>query len=294
METWGLIWEHFRWGLFSSVIAGLVCPLIGSFLLVRRTGFYGVTLPQFAAAGMALGFAVLPWWIANIGLGEHDVDSALESPHAIVNYLLAWATTVTFAGLAILTAFSRNRATETGRVAVGFALANALTTLLAMVSPVGGEITESLLHGQILTVGLHEFEFLAASSGLVLLLFLWFQRDLLLVSFDRDTAIVLGKSVRRFELLLMLLVGLTVSVGVIVVGPMVLFGLLAIPPMAARAVARSMNAMFALSGLFGVCAALIGTDLAWRLDWALGPSVVLAAGAVHLVAWTAGKLRARR
>ncbi len=35
---------------------GLVCPLIGSYLILRRTVFLGLTLPQIAAAGVSFTF----------------------------------------------------------------------------------------------------------------------------------------------------------------------------------------------------------------------------------------------
>ena len=60
--TWAEVFEYFGFAIAACLIAGLVCPLVGTFLLVRRTGFYGIALPQFAATGVAFGFAVLPWW----------------------------------------------------------------------------------------------------------------------------------------------------------------------------------------------------------------------------------------
>ena len=48
--SWADVWYLFHWAILSSLLAGVVCPLVGTFLLVRRTGFYGVALPQFAAA----------------------------------------------------------------------------------------------------------------------------------------------------------------------------------------------------------------------------------------------------
>ena len=150
------------------------------------------------------------------------------------NYLLCCAGLFTFGGLGILLATGRRKETETGRVAAAFAIASAATVLLAMVSPHGSEMIEQLLRGEILTADLHEFETIAVVYGLILLAIVVFHRDLLLTSFDRDLAQVEGKRVRRVEALLLSLTGLAVSVGVLIVGPVVLFGLLVIPPLAAR------------------------------------------------------------
>jgi ABC-type Mn2+/Zn2+ transport system permease subunit len=53
--------------LLGTMIMGLVCPLIGSYLVLRRTVFLGLTLPQIAAAGVSFTFwlqqsGFLPQW----------------------------------------------------------------------------------------------------------------------------------------------------------------------------------------------------------------------------------------
>ena len=53
--------DLFGMSFLAALLAGLACPLVGSFLFLRRTGFYGVALPQFAATGVAAGFAAAPW-----------------------------------------------------------------------------------------------------------------------------------------------------------------------------------------------------------------------------------------
>ena len=54
--SWGDRLDLFRWAILAALTAGMVCPLIGALLLVRRTSFYGITLPQFATAGVVFGF----------------------------------------------------------------------------------------------------------------------------------------------------------------------------------------------------------------------------------------------
>ena len=274
------IWALFGFAILSALLAGGTCPLVGSFLLVRRTGFYGVALPQFAAAGVALGWA-LPVWAFAAGWSEIDLElTELEHPHAVKNYLLGMAALATFGGLGVLLAAGRRKETETGRVAAAFALANAATILLASVSPHGGEVIDQLLGGEILTVDLHEFETIAIAYLVVIGLTLHHRRDLLLVSFDRDTAQVLGKNAGRLEGLLLIVTGITVSVGAIVVGPVVLFGLLVLPPLAAQGLARSMRGFLWLASALGVLSAALGVLVSFRFDWSLGPAVVVCAGAI--------------
>ena len=291
---WGELLELFGYAVLSALVAGLVCPLIGCFLLVRRTGFYGVALPQFAAAGIAFGWA-LPVWATALGWAEIDLEVAqLESPHAVNNYLMGLAGLFTFGGLIALLLLDKRKETETGRVAAAFAIASAATILLSSVTPHGAEVVDQLMHGEILTADLHEFETIGVAYGIVLVLTLVFGGDLLLASYDPDTARILGLGVRRIEGLLLSLIGLTVSVGVMVVGPVVLFGLLVLPPLAARSVAWSMRSFLWLANAMGVLAALAGIVVSFAFDWSLGPSVVAVAAVVMVPAFLFGRWSERR
>lgn len=291
---WGLILELFPYAIASALVAGVVCPVVGCFLLVRRTGFYGVALPQFASAGVLAGYATLPWWIANVGLGGMDLPTALQSPHALEAYLLVWAILCTLSGLFALAVSRDTGGTEPARVAASFAIASAAAILFAMAAPTGAERVESMLKGEILVVGLHEFETIAVAYGLILAVLGVYHRDLLLVSFDRETARVLGEPARRYELVLAAVTGVAVSVGVVVIGPVVLFGLLVIPPLAARGLARSMRSFYLWSAALGLVSSVGGVVTSFSLDWPLGPSVVVVATLLLGASRTATAIRTPR
>jgi len=274
--------ELFRFALLAALFAGAVCPLVGAFLLLRRTSFYGITLPLFATVGVVFGFALLPWWMMNIGLGELSLESALSDSHAAMNYHFAWAACFTFAGLFSLVLLGRRGGAEIGRVAAAFAIANAATILLGRLSPLGKGFVDELLQGEILGVGVHEFEMLAAVLGAVGVLLWIFHRDLLLVSYDRESAQVLGKPVVRFEALLHLITGLTVAVGTLFLGPTLLFGLLVLPPLAARRWANSMQQLFLISSAAGLAAVALGVLAAFEWDLPLGAAIVGAAALLLL------------
>lgn len=285
------IFRLFPLPLCAALLVGLVAPLVGAFLHVRRTSFYGIVLPQFGAAGVAFGYLLLPWWLAHIGLLGLDLTAAYEAPGKIAPYLLGWSLVFSFAGLGALALPAARTGSEVGRVAAGFALASAATILFAQESPTGAEFIEALIHGQMLAIGSTEFAALSAQCTLVLACLAWLGRDFLLVSFDRECAQVLGLRVRALELTLAALIGLCVSVGVMTVGPVLLFGQLVLPPLAARGLARSMPSFLALSSLFGFAAALLGIWLSFAEDWPLGAAIVAAMLPFLLVGWVAARLR---
>ena len=289
--SWGDRLDLFRWAILAALTAGMVCPLVGALLLVRRTSFYGITLPQFATAGVVFGFVVMPWWIAHIGLGDLDIETALGSSHAAMNYHLLWAALFTFGGLMALVFVGRRGGSEIGRVAAAFAIANAATILFGRLSPVGKSFVDDLLVGEVLGVGRHELEVLAGGLGLVALATVWLLHDLVLVSFDRETARVLGRNVLLVEGLLNVLVGLSVAVGTMILGPTLLFGLLVVPPLVARAWARSMQSYLWLSVGLGALAVLGGVVASFELDLPLGAAIV---GVAALELVPSGLRRLRR
>ncbi|MCC6409443.1 MAG: metal ABC transporter permease [Planctomycetes bacterium] len=275
--SWADRIDLFRFALSAALIAGLVCPLIGVFLLLRRTSFYGIALPQFAAAGVVFGFVLLPWWAQHIGLGDVTLEMALSDTHAVMNYHLAWAALFTFGGLFALVWLGRRGGSEIGRVAAAFAIANAATYFFGRLSPVGKSFVDELLQGEILGVGVHELETIGVLLGGVLVCIFVFHRDLVLVSFDREFALVLGKRVVAFETLLNVLVGVGVAAGTMTLGPTILFGLIVLPPLAARPFASSMNRFLLFSSLLGVLAVVGGVVVSFEWDFPLGASVVAVA-----------------
>ncbi len=285
---WGLFLELFGWAVLAVLVAGAVCPLVGSFLYVRRTSFYGIALPQFAAAGVVAGFVVLPFWGQAFGVDSPlgiDVDLVMDDPHAAMNWHLTWATLFTFGGLFTLTWLARRTESEVGHVAAAFAVASAATILFGHVSATGGSFVYELLRGEILAIGRHEFEVVAIPYLLILAAVVVWWRSLLLCGYDRSMARTLGVRVAAFDLLLALITGAVVSVGTMTFGPVLLFGVLVLPPLAARQWARSMEQTLKLSSALGVSAAAGGVVLAKYLDLPLGPAVVVVA-ALQLVPGT--------
>ncbi|HJQ82549.1 MAG TPA: metal ABC transporter permease, partial [Candidatus Binatia bacterium] len=130
---------------------------------------------------------------------------------------------------------------------------------------------------------------LAAVYGAVVLVLLALRKELLLVSFDRDLAVVFGKRAGLWDAVLYLVIGVTIAFGVMTAGPLVTFAFLVVPPLTARLLVRRMLAFSVTAAALGAVTSFAGFYVAYRWDLPLGPSEV-AVAAVALVA--AGALRA--
>jgi len=258
--------------------------------------FLGVAVPQFAAAGVAFGFLLLPAWncLLTEACGYCEVDA-----EGSFCFHLFFAVFFTCGALLLLVWLGRKgEGSPEGRIAAGYSLAAAVTILFLTGSALGKSHIDVLLKGEILAVSREGLWAICIFFGLVFLLVIFFRRDFVLVAYDREAAVSLGVKPIVWDIFLYLLVGAAISVGVLTVGPLVVFGLMVIPPLAARHVAVNMASFYIVSSLIGLTAAFVGFFAAYMLDWPLGPTDVATAFALLVlvrlgrkIAVTAGILR---
>ena len=267
----GFLLHH---ALYGSVVVGFVCPLIGVYFLLRRLVFWGVALPQVSAAGISFAFMLQGFGISFLAGGESQ-----ERHLAILGSFL-----FTAAAILVLAALERRGlGVAEGRIGVIYTFAAAAAILFVAWNANGETEMMGLLKGEIVSISESDFHAMLDALGLVTACLLLFQKEFLLVSFDPDMAVTLGRSVLVWDTLLYLLVGLTISLGVMTVGPLVIFGFLVVPPMAALPWARGMMSFSIIASLCGGLSAFAGFYLSYRRDLPLGPAIVCVACAVLLL-----------
>ena len=282
----GFLLHH---ALYGSAVMGFVCPLVGVYFLLRRLVFWGVALPQVSAAGIACAFMLQ-------GLGWSMLAGAeTQEKH------LAIIGSVVFTGLSILflaVMERRGKGVSEGRIGALYALAWAASILFVAWNAAGETEMLGLLKGEIVAISESDFHAMLDIFGLIAVVMFLFQREFLLVSYDRDMAVTLGRSVLVWDVLLYLIVGLTVSLGVMTVGPLVIFGFLVVPPMAALPWARGMMSFSIIASLCGGASALGGFYVSYTKDLPLGPVAVCVACGFLALSWLAravwSRLKGRR
>jgi ABC-type Mn2+/Zn2+ transport system permease subunit len=257
--------------LVASVLVGAVCPLVGVYFVLRRMIFLGVALPQLASAGIAFAFLVHRT-VVHPRMEVHISEPILARLGASV---------FTLAGIFVLAAFERRgRAVVEARIGATYALAGALTILFLAVDPWGEAQMVNMLKGDLLAATEKSLGVLITLFGAVVVVLLAFQKEFLLVSFDRDLAVVFGKAAGLWDTLLYLMCGVTISFGVMAAGPLVTLGFLIVPPLTARLVTRHMLSFSIASAAIGSVTAFAGFYCAYRYDLPLGPAEVALTSAV--------------
>lgn len=285
METLREILDpHFllRNSVYMSLLVGLACPLVGVYLVLRRLVFMGVALPQVSSCGIAFAFALHAW-----GLVPHSEGS---------EHTLAFAGSSLFTLTAILALTileRRSRGTIEGLIGTVYVLAGAWGILLLVKNPYGEHGLLDRLKGEIISISNTELIGTAVAFAIVVASLLAFQKEFLLVCFDRDMATTLKKNVLVWDGFLFALIGITISLAVLSVGPLVAFGFLLIPALTAHLLARTMRQFALLASLIGGVTAFAGFWIAYRLDLPVGPTDVALLGLVYALAQAGHWLRQR-
>lgn len=252
-----------RNALYGGLIIGFVAPLVGVYLVGRRMVFLGVALPQVSTAGVAGAF----FWHALFHQHEHHEGDFWLA--------LSGSTVFTLAAILALAVWeNRSRVRAEERTGVLYAFAGALSLLLVASDRIAEIGILGLLKGEIIAIPTGELQVLAVGYAVIVAALWLFKKDLLLVSVDRDLALSFGKKVLAWDLVLYLIIGTTISLGVLLVGPLVMFGFLIVPPLIAGRLTTGIRHLPLAASLFGGLTAFVGFAVSYKLDWPMGPTDV--------------------
>lgn len=268
-----------RNSVYMSLLVGIACPLVGSYLLLRRLVFLGVALPQVSSCGIAFAFALHGWGVVpHLEGGEHTLAFAGSS-------------VFTLTAIIILSLIERQgRGLIEGTLGTVYVLAGAWSILLLVKNPFGEHGLLDRLKGQIISVSNSDLAWTGGAFAIMAVMLLIFQKEFMLVSFDREMAITLKKRIVVWDSVLFLLIGLTISMAVLSTGPLVTFGFLLIPPLIAHVFARNMRQFALIGAAVGGATAFLGFWLAYSWDYPVGPMDVALLGVFYLVALGVKKL----
>lgn len=272
-----------RNSVFMSLMIGAACPMVGVYLVLRRLVFMGVALPQVSSCGIAAAFALHTWHII-----PHIEES---SEHLLAISGSTVFTVAAILGLALLE--RRGRGFVEGRLGALYALAGAWSILLLVKNPFGEHGLLDRLKGELIAVSSADLILTAATFGIVAAALVVFQKEFMLVSFDRDMATSLRKSVLGWDALLFLLIGLTISMSVLSVGPLVTFGFLLLPALTAHLLARTMRQFALLASVIGAAVALVGFLISYKWDLPVGPTDVALLGMLYGITFACERLFVR-
>ncbi|MEM6439534.1 MAG: metal ABC transporter permease [Pseudomonadota bacterium] len=252
----------------ASLGVSLSAAPLGCFLVWRRMAFFGDAAAHASILGVALALATDLPILAGVAL------AALAM------------------GLAVSGLTARG---HTGDASLGVLAHGALAFGLVAASFIPGIRLDlsAYLFGDVLAVSLTDLAAIWAGALAACALVAWRWQALLTATLSPDLAHAEGVAPQREQLILTLALALVIAVALKVVGALLIAALMVVPAAAARAFARTPEAMVVLAGLIAGASSLGGLWAAWELDAPAGPSIVAVAATLFAAVVAAEALRAR-
>ncbi len=244
-----------------TAISGVVCGVVGSYVVLRGMAFIGDTVSHAVFPGVATAFALQ----ANMVLGG-----------AISGMLTA-------VGIALLSQNRRLR--EDTVIGVLYAAAFGLGIVILSTTPGYSGSLESFLFGQIL--GLSDGDVLTAlvTAPVLLLLAALVHKELVTVALDRETAGVAGLPVLALDLVLYAMVTAAIVISLQAIGNILVLALLIVPAASARLLTDRLATMVVVAPVLGAGCSTIGLYVSYHRDLAAGGVIVLVATGTFLACW---------
>ena len=229
--------EFMQRAWLAGLIMAVICPLIGSFLVLRRQSLIGDGLGHIAFAGVAGGAL----W------GYSPVLSA--------------AAATILGALAIEKVRTKLSDAADMVLAIFFYSGMGLAVIFTGLNKDGGFNLGSILFGSLMMVSSKDLMIVAALGFFTVLFVVLFYRPLQYLTFDEKSAKVAGLPVERLNLLLAMLTALTVALSMRIVGLLLVSAMMVIPVACALQTARSFRGTILQSMLYGLITVFLGLSL---------------------------------
>jgi len=246
--------------LLAAAIAATVCAVVGTFVVLRGLAFMGDAVAHSSLTGVATAYV----------LGGSVFWGAL-----------GWAVP---ASIAI--AYISRRTQIRLDASVGIVYAGGFALGIIIVSRESNYVADlfSFLFGNVLAASWNDVILVGAVTGIVLLAVVLFYKELLFSSYDATMAAASGIPVRLMQYLLPLMVAVTTVAALKTVGLLLVLALLVTPAATAGLLARRLPGMMATSVVIALAAVVAGLYLSFHLDLPAGPSIVMVATGLFVVA----------
>jgi manganese/iron transport system permease protein len=252
-------------GMVAAVMVGIVCAVVGTYVVLRGMAFFGDALAHSILPGIAIGYLV--------GNGEHEP-------------LFWWALFAAILSSLGIGAISRSTKIKED-TAIGIIFAGAFALGVALISTVRSYTVDlaHFLFGDVLGVRAGDLWMIAIFGGLVVLAILAFYKEFMVLSFDPILAATLRLPVRLLDILLLILIAVTIVVSLQTVGVALMVAMLVTPAATAYLLTKRLPVMMALAATIAALSGVIGLYFSYYLSIASGAAIVLTCTAVFGLVW---------
>lgn len=255
-------------GFAAAIMIGIICAVVGTFVVLKGLAFIGDALAHIAFTGIVVAFlvgfsfylgALVAAIIAALGIGTLSHRTGVSTDTSIGIF---------FSGIFAL-----------GIVLMSIGIQSYTIDLF------------SYLFGDILSVRRDDLISILILGGIVLAVIAVLYKELLFVSFDPVVAESAGLPARRLQMLLLMLLSVTVVVSVQAVGVVLVVAMIVTPSATAYLITDRFGVMMALGAVIGAISAIGGFYFSYYADVPSGGAIVLVATTLFAIVAIVGPKR---
>ncbi|HET9435547.1 MAG TPA: metal ABC transporter permease [Candidatus Limnocylindrales bacterium] len=253
-----LAYEFFIRALIASTLVGVICAVVGTYVVLKGISFIGDGISHAAFPGVVAAFIL-------------QVPFYLGAAIAAVSTALAIG-------------FVSRRGFLRMDTAIGVLFAGTFALGVFLFSTISGYVADlfSFLFGNILAISASDLVALVVLGAIVLAVIALLWKQFLYATFDPLGAAASGIPVGRLEYLLLALVSLAIVVSLQAVGIILVVAMLVTPAATAQLLTARFGRLMQIAILVGVASSIAGLYLSFWLDAASGATIVLVQTAIFL------------
>jgi manganese/iron transport system permease protein len=246
-------------GLLAALMVGILCAVVGSYIVLRGMAFLGDALAHAILPGIAIAYL----------LGGSLVVGALVA--AVI--------------VALLVGVITERSSLKEDTAIGILFAAALSLGVALISSIRTYAVDlsHILFGNLLGVSSTDLWITGILAVLVLAAIGLLYRPFMVIAFDPILAATLRLPARFLNKLMLVLIALTIVISIQTVGVGLVAAMLVTPAATAYLLARRLPTMMAVSALFGAVSSILGLYISFYANISSGAAIVLTASSFFLI-----------
>lgn len=247
--------------LVVAILVGLICAVVGSYLMVQRLALLGDAISHSVLPGLAIAFMVG----INIFIGAFIAG-------VLSTMAIAWIRT-------------RSPIKEDAAMGIVFSAFFALgITLITVIQKSNKIDLNHFLFGNILGVTPEEVWDTAIIAAIVLFVVGLLYKELLFYTFDPLGAEAAGLPVNLLNFGLMVLIALTIVASMKAVGVILVLSLLITPGATAYLLVKRLHQVMILGAAIGIVSSISGMYLSYFYNLPSGPAIVLVASGIFVLA----------
>ncbi len=246
--------------LITSILVGVICGLVGVFIILRQLVFMGAGIAHASFAGGALGIL--------IGVNPF-----------LTIFMFG-------AGSALTIGFINEKGyVEDNNVAVGiiFSFTMALAVLFISLIQTYNAGVNAILFGNVLVVTTEDLVLLILFSIFILGIIYFMKKELFFMTFDEEMASATGLPIRFLSYLFLILISLAIVVSLKAIGAILVFAMIVTPAAAAYQWSYKINRIILLSILFGAFSSFLGLFFSYELDLPSGATITITVSVVFVI-----------